>query len=111
MVVVAPGLGLIMAFRSTASVLLSAATQAFDYVVVGAGSAGCLMANRLSADPKNKVALLEAGADDNYHWIHVPVGYLYTQGNKRTDWCFNTTSQPGLNGRTILYPRGKVLGG
>ena len=110
-VIVAPGLCLIMAFRSTASVLLSVATQAFDYVVVGAGSAGCLMANRLSADPKNKVALLEAGGDDDYHWIHVPVGYLYTQGNKRTDWCFNTTSQPGLNGRTILYPRGKVLGG
>lgn len=100
-----------MSFRATARVFQSAATAAYDYVIVGAGSAGCLMANRLSANPNNKVALLEAGGNDNYHWIHVPVGYLYTQGNKRTDWCFNTTSQAGLNGRSILYPRGKVLGG
>jgi choline dehydrogenase len=88
-----------------------AAAQTFDYVVVGAGSAGCVLANRLSANPENKVALLEAGGNDNYHWIHVPVGYLYTQGNPRTDWCFSTAPQEGLNGRSILYPRGKVLGG
>jgi choline dehydrogenase len=83
----------------------------FDYVIVGAGSAGCLLANRLSADPSKKVLLLEAGGRDNYIWIHIPVGYLYTMNNPRTDWCFKTESEPGLNGRALNYPRGKVLGG
>ncbi len=83
----------------------------FDYVVVGAGTAGCLLANRLSADPKNRVLLLEAGKKDNYPWIHIPVGYLYCIGNPRTDWLFNTESEAGLNGRSLRYPRGKTLGG
>ena len=83
----------------------------FDYVVIGAGSAGCLMANRLSADPNNRVLLLEAGKKDNYHWIHIPVGYLYCIGNPRTDWLFKTQPDAGLNGRQLLYPRGKTLGG
>ncbi|HQR20841.1 MAG TPA: GMC family oxidoreductase N-terminal domain-containing protein [Burkholderiaceae bacterium] len=83
----------------------------FDVVIVGAGTAGCLLANRLSADPKCRVALLEAGGDDNYLWIRVPVGYLYCIGNPRTDWCFSTEPEAGLNGRAIRYPRGKVLGG
>ncbi len=84
---------------------------AWDYVIVGAGSAGCVLANRLSADPANRVLLLEAGGRDNYVWIHIPVGYLYCMGNPRTDWGFRTTSQPGLNGRALAYPRGRVLGG
>ena len=83
----------------------------FDYIVVGAGTAGCLLANRLSANPNNRVLLLEAGGPDNYHWIHIPVGYLYCIGNPRTDWCFKTDPDPGLNGRELGYPRGKVLGG
>lgn len=83
----------------------------FDYIVVGAGSAGCVLANRLSADPRNRVLLLEAGGRDNYHWIHIPVGYLYCIGNPRTDWGFRTEAEPGLNGRSLLYPRGRVLGG
>jgi len=83
----------------------------FDVVIVGAGTAGCLLANRLSADPKVRVALLEAGADDNYVWIRIPVGYLYCIGNPRTDWCFKTEPVEGLNGRAIGYPRGKVVGG
>lgn len=83
----------------------------FDYIVVGAGSAGCLLANRLSADPATRVLLVEAGGKDNYFWIHVPVGYLYTIGNPRTDWCYRTEPDPGLNGRTIGYARGRVLGG
>ena len=83
----------------------------YDYIIAGAGSAGCVLANRLSADPKNKVLLLEAGGDDNYFWIHIPVGYLYTMMNPRTDWCFKTEIEPGLNGRALDYPRGKVLGG
>ena len=84
---------------------------AFDYVVVGAGTAGCLLANRLSADPANRVLLLEAGGRDNYFWIRIPVGYLYTMNNPRTDWCFSTEACEGLNGRALSYPRGKVLGG
>lgn len=82
-----------------------------EYVIVGAGSAGCLLANRLSADPSNRVVLLEAGGKDNWHWIHIPVGYLYCIGNPRTDWCFKTQPDPGLNGRSLGYPRGRVLGG
>jgi len=84
---------------------------AFDYVIVGAGSAGCCLANRLSADPAVSVALLEAGGQDNWFWIHVPVGYLYTQNTPRTDWCYKTEAEPGLNGRALNYPRGRVLGG
>jgi len=83
----------------------------FDYVIVGAGTAGCVLANRLSADPDVRVLLLEAGGKDNWMWIHIPVGYLYCIGNPRTDWCFRTEPDPGLNGRSILYARGRVLGG
>ncbi|MBL4891571.1 MAG: GMC family oxidoreductase N-terminal domain-containing protein [Rhizobiaceae bacterium] len=83
----------------------------WDYIIVGAGSAGCVLANRLSADPKNRVLLLEAGKSDNYHWVHIPVGYLYCMGNPRTDWGFETVSEPGLNGRKLAYPRGKIIGG
>jgi choline dehydrogenase-like flavoprotein len=83
----------------------------YDYVIVGAGTAGCLLANRLSADRAARVLLLEAGGKDNYHWIHIPVGYLYLMGNPRADWGFKTAEEPGLNGRSLNYPRGKVLGG
>ena len=85
--------------------------QTFDVVIVGAGTAGCLLANRLSADPGCRVLLLEAGGPDNYAWIHIPVGYLYCIGNPRTDWLYSTEPDPGLNGRSLRYPRGKVLGG
>ncbi|SFT73381.1 GMC family oxidoreductase [Halomonas saccharevitans] len=85
--------------------------QQYDYIVVGAGTAGCLLANRLSADPANRVLLIEAGGRDNYHWIHIPVGYLYCIDNPRTDWRFRTEPDQGLNGRSLLYPRGKTLGG
>ena len=85
--------------------------EQFDYIVVGAGTAGCLLANRLSADPSIRVLLLEAGGRDDYLWIHIPVGYLYCIGNPRTDWLYQTEPEPGLNGRAIKYPRGKVLGG
>jgi choline dehydrogenase len=83
----------------------------YDYIVVGAGSAGCVVANRLSADPKNRVLLLEAGGPDDWIWFHIPVGYLYLIGNPRSDWMFETVAESGLNGRTLNYPRGKALGG
>ncbi len=83
----------------------------FDYIIVGAGTAGCVLANRLSADPNIRVLLLEAGGKDDYIWIHIPVGYLYCIGNPRTDWCYKTEPEPGLNGRSILYARGRTLGG
>jgi choline dehydrogenase len=86
-------------------------TRAWDYIVVGAGTAGCLLANRLSADANTRVLLLEAGGRDNYAWIHIPVGYLYCIGNPRTDWLYKTEPDAGLNGRVLRYPRGKVLGG
>jgi choline dehydrogenase len=83
----------------------------FDTIIVGAGTAGCLLANRLSADPSRRVLLVEAGGSDNHPWIHIPVGYLYCIGNPRTDWCYQTEPDAGLNGRTLRYPRGKALGG
>ncbi len=83
----------------------------YDYIIVGAGSAGCVLANRLSADPQCRVLLLEAGGPDNWIWFHVPVGYLFAIGNPRSDWCFRTRPEPGLNGRSLGYPRGKALGG
>jgi choline dehydrogenase len=86
-------------------------STSFDYIIVGAGTAGCLLANRLSRDPSKKVLLIEAGRHDDYHWIHIPVGYLYCIGNPRTDWLFKTEPDAGLNGRSLRYPRGKVLGG
>jgi len=83
----------------------------YDFIVVGAGTAGCILANRLSADPKRRVLLLEAGGRDNWIWYHVPAGYLFTIGNPRSDWMFRTEKEPGLNGRSLAYPRGKVIGG
>jgi len=83
----------------------------FDYIVVGAGSAGCVLANRLSADPNSRVLLLEAGGKDNWIWFHIPVGYLFAIGNPRADWLLKTEREPGLNGRSLNYPRGKVIGG
>ncbi len=83
----------------------------YDYVIAGGGSAGCVLANRLSTDPRNRVLLLEAGGKDNYIWIKVPVGYLYCIGNPRTDWMYQTEAEAGLNGRRLKYPRGRVLGG
>jgi choline dehydrogenase len=85
--------------------------ETFDFVIVGAGTAGCLLANRLSRDPAKRVLLLEAGKRDNYPWIHIPVGYLYCIGNPRTDWLYQTEAEPGLGGRRVRYPRGKGLGG
>ncbi len=83
----------------------------YDYIIVGAGKAGCLLANRLSEDPTVNVALLEAGGRDNYIWVHIPVGYLYCHGNPRVDWGYQTAEEPGLNGRSLAYPRGRVMGG
>jgi choline dehydrogenase-like flavoprotein len=83
----------------------------FDYIVVGAGTAGCIVANRLSADAKNRVLILEAGGNDNWIWFHIPVGYLFAIGNPRSDWMFRTEAEAGLNGRSLAYPRGKVIGG
>ncbi|MCZ8105725.1 MAG: GMC family oxidoreductase, partial [Burkholderiales bacterium] len=87
------------------------AAAEFDYVIVGAGTAGCLLANRLSADPGRRVLLLEAGGKDDWMWIHIPVGYLYCIDNPRTDWRFRTQPEAGLNGRALIYPRGRTLGG
>ncbi len=83
----------------------------FDYIIIGAGTAGCLLANRLSTDASKRVLLIEAGRKDDYHWIHIPVGYLHCIGNPRTDWLYNTEPDAGLNGRSLRYPRGKTLGG
>ena len=83
----------------------------YDYIIIGAGSAGCLLANRLSADPAKRILILEAGGNDNWIWFHIPVGYLFAIGNPRSDWCFKTEPEPGLNGRSLNYPRGKVIGG
>jgi len=86
-------------------------STSFDYIIIGAGTAGCLLANRLSADASKRVLLIEAGRKDDYHWVHIPVGYLYCMGNPRTDWLYRTEPAAGLNGRSLAYPRGKVLGG
>lgn len=83
----------------------------FDYIIIGAGTAGCVLANRLTADGKTRVLLLEAGGSDRYHWVQIPIGYLYCIGNPRTDWLMKTAAEAGLNGRSLNYPRGKVLGG
>jgi choline dehydrogenase len=83
----------------------------FDYILVGGGTAGCLLANRLSADASKRVLMIEAGRKDDYHWIHIPVGYLHCIGNPRTDWLYHTEPEAGLNGRSLRYPRGKTLGG
>ena len=86
-------------------------TNSYDYIIIGAGSAGCMLAKRLTENPNKKVLLIEAGKNDNYIWIHIPVGYLYCIDNPRADWRFKTASEKGLNGRSLLYPRGRVLGG
>ncbi len=86
-------------------------SDTYDYVIVGAGSAGCVLANRLSADPNVRVAIVEAGGKDDWIWFHIPVGYLFAIGNPRADWCFKTEPEAGLNGRALSYPRGKTIGG
>ena len=86
-------------------------SKTYDYIIIGAGSAGCMLAKRLSENPNKKVLLIEAGKNDNYIWIHIPVGYLYCIDNPRADWRFRTVAEKGLNGRSLLYPRGRVLGG
>src|ERR1700758_5426386 len=83
----------------------------YDYIIVGAGQAGGVLANRLSADPATRVLLLEAGGKDDWIWFHIPVGYLFAIGNPRADWMFKTEQEPGLGGRSLNYPRGKVIGG
>src|ERR1700749_1217179 len=83
----------------------------FDYIVVGAGTAGCILGNRLSADSRHRVLVLEGGGHDNWIWFHIPVGYLFTIGNPRSDWMYKTEPEPGLNGRVLNYPRGKAVGG
>src|SRR5690606_27066909 len=85
--------------------------EPFDYIIVGAGSAGCLLANRLSADPDIRVLLIEAGKRDSWIWFHIPVGYLFAIGDPRADWCYETESEPGLGNRSLAYPRGRVIGG
>ena len=85
--------------------------EPYDFIIVGAGSAGCVLANRLSSDPRNRVLIVEAGGRDNWIWFHIPVGYLYAIGNPRADWMFKTAPEPNLGGRSIAYPRGKVVGG
>lgn len=90
---------------------MSVAAERFDYIVCGAGSAGCVLANRLSADPRLRVLVLEAGGRDNWIWFHIPVGYLFAIGNPRADWNFVTEAEPGLGGRSLAYPRGRVIGG
>ena len=98
---------------SSGAVTTSSAQSAgtYDYIIIGAGTAGCVLANRLTQDLGKSVLLIEAGAKDDYVWIHIPVGYLYCIDNPRTDWRFRTEADPGLNGRSLIYPRGKVLGG
>ena len=90
--------------------MAEAAAAAYDYVIVGGGTAGCVLANRLSADPAVSVLLIEAGGQDDWIWIRIPVGYLYCIDHPRTDWRFRTEAEPGLNGRVLNYPRGRVLG-
>ena len=90
---------------------MRAAEKSYDFVVIGAGSSGCVIANRLSANPAYRVLLIEAGGTDTNPWIHIPVGYFKTMHNPKVDWCYKTDPEPGLNGRSIKWPRGKVLGG